>query len=146
MCVCPLPPCVCVSQSCLCLFPPPPVSVSVSVCLSVSLSLSLRHLSQVAIMASKLTRKWYEYFPYFMSVDSYPYILPGIPSPSSLFRVIDVAGQKSLRKKWIHFFEGVTAVLFFVALSGLDEAVEEEPTTVSVYMHCCRCVHIITAV
>ncbi|XP_070212037.1 guanine nucleotide-binding protein subunit alpha-11-like isoform X2 [Littorina saxatilis] len=45
-----------------------------------------------------------------------------------LFKVIDVAGQKSLRKKWIHFFEGVTAVLFFVALSGYDEAVEEEPS------------------
>ena len=48
-----------------------------------------------------------------------------------LRRVIDVAGQKSLRKKWIHFFEGVTAVLFFVALSGFDETVEEEPTMVS---------------
>ena len=47
-----------------------------------------------------------------------------------LARVIDVAGQKSLRKKWIHFFEGVTAVLFFVALSGFDETVEEEPTLV----------------
>ena len=132
--------------------PPPPVCLSVclpaclSACLPLSLSLSLSAIFlQVAIMASKLTRKWYEYFPYFMSVDSYPYILPGI-SPHLPFRVIDVAGQKSLRKKWIHFFEGVTAVLFFVALSGFDEAVEEEPTTVSVYICCCRCVHIITAV
>ncbi|XP_076461591.1 guanine nucleotide-binding protein G(o) subunit alpha-like isoform X2 [Babylonia areolata] len=45
------------------------------------------------------------------------------------FKVTDVAGQKSLRKKWIHFFEGVTAVLFFVALSGFDQCVEEEPGT-----------------
>jgi hypothetical protein len=44
--------------------------------------------------------------------------------------VVDVAGQKSQRKKWIHFFEGVTAVVFFVALSGFDEAVEEEPSSV----------------
>lgn len=43
------------------------------------------------------------------------------------FKVIDVAGQKSLRKKWIHFFEGVTAVLFFASLSGFDETLEEEP-------------------
>ncbi|XP_076472452.1 guanine nucleotide-binding protein G(o) subunit alpha-like isoform X2 [Babylonia areolata] len=44
------------------------------------------------------------------------------------FKVIDVAGQKSLRKKWIHFFDGVTAVLFFVSLSGFEETLEEEPT------------------
>ncbi|KAL8562797.1 hypothetical protein ACOMHN_022672 [Nucella lapillus] len=45
------------------------------------------------------------------------------------FKVTDVAGQKSLRKKWIHFFEGITAVLFFVALSGFDQTVEEDPST-----------------
>ncbi|XP_046567236.1 LOW QUALITY PROTEIN: guanine nucleotide-binding protein G(t) subunit alpha-2-like [Haliotis rubra] len=42
------------------------------------------------------------------------------------YRVIDVAGQKSLRKKWIHFFEGVTAVIFFASLSGYDEVLEED--------------------
>nr|KAG5686293.1 hypothetical protein BaRGS_033937 [Batillaria attramentaria] len=45
------------------------------------------------------------------------------------FEVIDVAGQKSLRKKWIHFFESVTAVLFFVSLSGYDDTLEEDPST-----------------
>lgn len=44
--------------------------------------------------------------------------------------MIDVAGQKSLRKKWIHFFEGVTAVIFFASLCGFDEALEEDPATV----------------
>lgn len=44
------------------------------------------------------------------------------------YRLIDVAGQKSQRKKWIHFFDGVSAVLFFTALSGFDEILEEEPT------------------
>ncbi|CAH1783763.1 unnamed protein product [Owenia fusiformis] len=42
------------------------------------------------------------------------------------YRVIDVAGQRSQRKKWIHFFDGVTAVIFFASLSGFNEALEEE--------------------
>ncbi|XP_064629902.1 G protein alpha i subunit-like isoform X2 [Lineus longissimus] len=42
------------------------------------------------------------------------------------YRVIDVAGQKNQRKKWIHFFEGVTAVIFFASLSGFDETLEED--------------------
>ncbi|XP_052771298.1 guanine nucleotide-binding protein G(i) subunit alpha-3-like isoform X6 [Mya arenaria] len=43
-----------------------------------------------------------------------------------IYRVIDVAGQKSQRKKWIHVFENVTVVLFFVALSAFDETLEED--------------------
>jgi len=42
------------------------------------------------------------------------------------YRIIDVGGQKNQRKKWIHFFEGVTAVVFFVSLSSYDEFVEED--------------------
>lgn len=34
------------------------------------------------------------------------------------FRMFDVGGQRSERKKWIHCFEGVTAIIFCVALSG----------------------------
>ncbi|XP_045189462.2 guanine nucleotide-binding protein G(i) subunit alpha-3-like isoform X1 [Mercenaria mercenaria] len=45
-----------------------------------------------------------------------------------IYRVIDVAGQKSQRKKWIHLFESVTVVLFFVALSAFDEVLEEDET------------------
>jgi len=33
------------------------------------------------------------------------------------FIIVDVGGQRSERKKWIHCFQDVTAVLFFVALS-----------------------------
>ncbi|BFY99006.1 hypothetical protein BsWGS_02045 [Bradybaena similaris] len=47
---------------------------------------------------------------------------------SRLYRMIDVAGQRSLRKKWIHFFTEVTAVAFFVSLTAFDETLEEEPT------------------
>lgn len=49
----------------------------------------------------------------------------------SVYRVIDVGGQKSQRKKWIHFFEGVTGVVFFASLSSYDEFVEEDENTVS---------------
>ncbi|XP_025093514.1 guanine nucleotide-binding protein G(o) subunit alpha-like isoform X3 [Pomacea canaliculata] len=52
-----------------------------------------------------------------------------IAMDSMQFKMIDVAGQKSLRKKWIHFFEGVTAVIFFASLCGFDEALEEDPAT-----------------
>ncbi|KAL5021118.1 hypothetical protein ScPMuIL_000273 [Solemya velum] len=47
---------------------------------------------------------------------------------SFLFRFVDVAGQKSQRKKWIHLFEGVTAIFFFVSLSGYDETLDEDET------------------
>ena len=33
------------------------------------------------------------------------------------FRVVDVGGQRSERKKWIHCFQDVTAILFVVALN-----------------------------
>lgn len=48
-------------------------------------------------------------------------------------RMIDVAGQRSQRKKWIHFFEGVTAVIYFASLSGFNEEVEEETTMVRIW-------------
>ncbi|KFV98974.1 Guanine nucleotide-binding protein G(t) subunit alpha-1, partial [Fulmarus glacialis] len=35
-------------------------------------------------------------------------------------RMFDVGGQRSERKKWIHCFEGVTAIIFCVALSAYD--------------------------
>jgi len=37
------------------------------------------------------------------------------------FRLVDVGGQKTERRKWIHCFEGVTSVLFLAALSDYNE-------------------------
>ena len=40
--------------------------------------------------------------------------------------MFDVGGQRSERKKWIHCFEGVTAIIFCVALSGYDLVLAED--------------------
>ena len=41
-------------------------------------------------------------------------------------RMLDVGGQRSERKKWIHCFEGVTAIIFCVALSEYDLVLAED--------------------
>ncbi len=42
------------------------------------------------------------------------------------FTLVDVGGQRKERKKWIHFFEGVTAILFVVAMSEYDQKLFED--------------------
>lgn len=37
-----------------------------------------------------------------------------------------MGGQRSERKKWIHCFEGVTAIIFCVALSAYDLVLAED--------------------
>ena len=46
-----------------------------------------------------------------------------------LFKLFDVGGQKSERSKWIHCFNGVTAIIFCVALSEYDLNLYEDETT-----------------
>lgn len=48
------------------------------------------------------------------------------PLADKIYRIFDVGGQRSERKKWIHCFEEVTAVLFIVALSGYDCCLVED--------------------
>ncbi|KAI6227591.1 Guanine nucleotide-binding proteinG(I) subunit alpha [Aphelenchoides fujianensis] len=45
------------------------------------------------------------------------------------FRIFDVGGQRSERKKWIHCFDNVTAILFCVALSEYDLVLDEDQET-----------------
>jgi len=47
----------------------------------------------------------------------------------STMSVIDVGGQRSERKKWIHCFDNVTAIIFFAALSEYDQKLSEDETT-----------------
>ena len=41
------------------------------------------------------------------------------------FRIVDVGGQRSERRKWIHSFENVTSIIFLSALSEFDQVLLE---------------------
>eukprot|EP00050_Salpingoeca_kvevrii_P010881 m.11122 g.11122 ORF g.11122 m.11122 type:complete len:349 (+) comp3131_c0_seq1:674-1720(+) len=43
-----------------------------------------------------------------------------------VFRMLDVGGQRSERRKWIHCFQDVTAVIFIAAASEFDQVLVEE--------------------
>ena len=47
--------------------------------------------------------------------------------------MLDVGGQRSERKKWIHCFEGVTAIIFCVALSEYDLVLAEDEEMVKLF-------------
>jgi len=40
--------------------------------------------------------------------------------------VVDVGGQRNERKKWMHCFDDVRAVLFIVNLAGYDQVLFED--------------------
>ena len=42
--------------------------------------------------------------------------------------MVDVGGQRSERKKWIHFFDNAKAVIFIAALSDYDLVLVEDPS------------------
>ncbi|XP_008289914.1 guanine nucleotide-binding protein G(q) subunit alpha-like [Stegastes partitus] len=50
----------------------------------------------------------------------YPFDLESV-----VFRMVDVGGQRSERRKWIHCFENVTSIMFLVALSEYDQVLIE---------------------
>lgn len=45
--------------------------------------------------------------------------------------MVDVGGQRSERRKWIHCFENVTSIMFLVALSEYDQVLVECDNEVS---------------
>jgi len=47
----------------------------------------------------------------------------------AVFEMYDVGGQRNERKKWIHCFEGVTAVIFVAAISEYDQKLFEDALT-----------------
>lgn len=52
------------------------------------------------------------------------YIINGVP-----FEMYDVGGQRNERRKWIHCFEEVQAVIFVAALSEYDQPLFEDTHT-----------------
>lgn len=49
---------------------------------------------------------------------------------SVMHRMVDVGGQRSERRKWIHCFENVTSIIFLVALSEYDQVLVESANEV----------------
>ena len=49
-----------------------------------------------------------------------------------MFRMVDVGGQRSERRKWIHCFENVTSIIFLVALSEYDQILFESDNEVPI--------------
>ena len=47
------------------------------------------------------------------------------------YKVFDVGGQRSERRKWIHCFENLDAVVFMVSLSEYDQVLREDENIVS---------------
>ena len=50
------------------------------------------------------------------------------------YKLFDVGGQRSERKKWIHCFENVTALVFLVSLSEYDQMLYEDESVVSLLL------------
>jgi len=61
------------------------------------------------------------------------------------FKMIDVGGQRSERRKWIHCFQNVTAIIFFVSLSEYDQMLYEDHTanrmqeSIMLFAETCNC-------
>jgi guanine nucleotide-binding protein subunit alpha len=51
--------------------------------------------------------------------------------------MVDVGGQKSERRKWIHCFQDVTSILFLVSLSGYDQCLVEDKDAVRTFILQC---------
>ncbi|KAF8374890.1 hypothetical protein PRIPAC_81319 [Pristionchus pacificus] len=50
-------------------------------------------------------------------------------------RLIDVGGQRTYRKKWIHYFDGVAAVLFVVSMAAYDQSLDEVDKMLKPVLH-----------
>lgn len=56
------------------------------------------------------------------------------------YKLFDVGGQRSERKKWIHCFENVTALVFLVSLSEYDQMLYEDESVVCFFPMLYMCI------
>lgn len=52
-----------------------------------------------------------------------------IEEPPARFSIVDVGGQRSERRKWIHCFDDVKAIVFLSGLSGYNQVLFEDSST-----------------
>uniref|UniRef100_A0A1I7Z696 G-protein alpha subunit n=1 Tax=Steinernema glaseri TaxID=37863 RepID=A0A1I7Z696_9BILA len=52
------------------------------------------------------------------------------PIKGCVFRVFDVGGQRSERRKWIHLFDDVNAIIFISAINEYDQVLAEDNSTI----------------
>ena len=65
------------------------------------------------------------YFIYFFFLSAH---LKPQNNSEIFFRIVDVGGQRAERRKWIHCFDNVSAVLFCVNLAEYDLTLREDPS------------------
>ncbi|CAM9299227.1 unnamed protein product [Phaeothamnion confervicola] len=53
-------------------------------------------------------------------------VMTEFDEPPLRYSVVDVGGQRSERRKWIHCFDNVNAIIFLVALSGYNQVLFED--------------------
>ncbi|KAF8370356.1 hypothetical protein PRIPAC_76785 [Pristionchus pacificus] len=54
---------------------------------------------------------------------------------TSSIRLIDVGGQRTYRKKWIHCFDGVAAVMFVASMAAYDQKLDESEVAIEPVLH-----------
>lgn len=50
-------------------------------------------------------------------------VVTQVPEPPYCYHVVDVGGQRSERRKWIHCFDNVNAIIFLEGLSGYNQGI-----------------------
>jgi hypothetical protein len=48
-------------------------------------------------------------------------VVTQVPDTPYIYHVVDVGGQRSERRKWIHCFDNVNAIIFLEGLSGYNQ-------------------------